>query len=204
MCGLLSGPCGICADCRGPENYTQYCGNSKGTMGLSMDGAFAEFVVADERTTAKLPDRVSFLKAAPLACAGCTIFRGLLQADCEKGEWVGIVGAGGGLGHLGVQFAKARGLKVVGVDARDDGLDLARQYGADLVVDARKGMEEIFKEVRAGTGGEGVKASINVSDAGSAPATAAGITRKHGWVVQIAQVRSQPQRTANPIPEPLC
>lgn len=60
----------------------------------------------------------------------------------KKGEWIAVVGSGGGLGHLAVHFAKTCfGLKVMGIDARDEGLALTREAGADLVVDARERME---------------------------------------------------------------
>lgn len=190
MCGILLHPCGRCADCQGPENYSQYCTNGEGYIGIMKDGAFAEYVVADARTSAKLPDKVSFETAAPLACAGSTVWRGVLQAGLKSGEWLGIVGSGGGLGHLGIQFAKALGLNVVGIDARDEGLALSKEVGADVVVDARKGDQAVVEEVHKATNGEGVGATVNVSDARSAAATACAMTKRHGLVVQIAQVSS--------------
>jgi len=188
MCGLLLHPCGRCHDCQGPENYSQYCAKSEGYIGVTTNGAFAEYVVADARVCARLPDKVSFETAAPLACAGCTVWRGVLQAGLKSGEWLGIVGSGGGLGHLGIQFAKALGLNVVGVDARDEGLALSKEVGADVVVDARKGDEAVVEEVHKVTNGEGVDATINLSDARTAAATACAVTKMHGRMVQIAQV----------------
>ena len=189
MAGLPRDRCGHCPDCTGPEEYRQYCPNIKGYVGVTLDGAFAEYVVADSRESCILPDAVSFETAAPLACAGCTIWRGVLQTELKKGETVGIVGAGGGLGHLGCQFAKALGLIVVGMDAREEGLQLAKNCGADIVVDARKEKEEVVKEVQKVTNGMGVDASITVSDHPSAAALACAITKRHGTMIQIAQVR---------------
>jgi propanol-preferring alcohol dehydrogenase len=142
----------------------------------------------DGRWAARIPEGVSFETAAPLACAGCTIYKGVLVAGLERGAWLGIVGSGGGLGHLGVQFARALGMRVVGVDARDQGLELTRRYGAEVVIDARQGEEEIVKEVHRVTNGEGVAATVNVSEAATAAAMSCKITRMHGTVVQIAQV----------------
>lgn len=105
---------------------------------------------------------------------------------------MGIVGSGGGLGHLGVQFAKALGLKVVGIDARDEGLELSKEAGADVVIDARQGKEKVVEEVKKVTGGEGVDATINVSDAQSAAGLACAITKMHAKMIQIAQVRVVP------------
>lgn len=88
------------------------------------------------------------------------------------------MGAGGGLGHLGVQFAKARGLNVIAVDARDEALQLAKDCGAGVVVDARQGKEEVVEEVHRATGGQGANSTLNVSTHESAAATAVAITRR--------------------------
>jgi alcohol dehydrogenase, propanol-preferring len=66
--------------------------------------------------------------------------------------------------HLGIQFAKALGLKVIAVDARDEGLSLSKEYGADVVADARKGKDEVVKEVHKVTKDEGADATIVLSD----------------------------------------
>jgi D-arabinose 1-dehydrogenase-like Zn-dependent alcohol dehydrogenase len=189
MCGLPLHPCGKCPDCTtGPENQRQYCIKLEGHVGVHVDGCFAEYVRVDSRSTTPMPDSVSFLSAAPLACAGRTAWRSVSQAGLEEeGQWIAFVGSGGGLGHLGIQFAKKRGLKVIGIDARDEGLELSRHYGADLVVDARKGKEEVVKAVQEVTGGEGAHATVCLSDAQSAAATACAVTRMHGTMVQVAQ-----------------
>lgn len=83
---------------------------------------------------------------------------------------------------------KARGLKVVAVDARDEGLALSRESGADVVLDARKGIPAMTEEAKKATGAGGVHASITVSDHPSAAETACAITRNHGRMVQVAVV----------------
>ena len=102
------------------------------------------------------------------SCAGRTIYRGVIQSRVPKDEWIGLVGSGGGLGHLGIQFAKALGMKVVGIDARDEGLELSKKSGADLVVDARRSKEDVVKSVQEHTGGEGCYATVCISDAKTA------------------------------------
>ena len=180
--------CGKCEDCLGPEDCHQYCPNADGTLGVHLNGAFAQYMVVDSKEAARLPDNVSLKTAAPLACAGATVWRGVLQAGLAKGQWLGIVGSGGGLGHLGVQFAKALGLHVIGIDARDEGLELSRTCGADVVVDARVGKDKVVEEVHKNTQGAGVDATINVSDAKPAATLACAITKRHGKMVQIAVV----------------
>lgn len=188
MAGLPRNRCGHCSNCLGPETYQHYCPNISGHVGVTLDGAFAEYMVVDGRESCILPDKVSFETAAPLACAGCTVWRGVLQANLKKGEMIALVGAGGGLGHLGCQFAKALGLVVVAIDARDEGLALAKENGADVVVDARQDKEKVVEEVMKVTNGMGVDATVNVSDAEGAAALSCAVTKMHGTMIQIAQV----------------
>lgn len=67
MAGIIYPPCGICPDCLGPENYSQYCPNMGGHCGVTIDGFFAEYARIDAGQAAKLPDKVTFETAAPLA-----------------------------------------------------------------------------------------------------------------------------------------
>ncbi|KAI9640876.1 hypothetical protein NHQ30_010717 [Ciborinia camelliae] len=175
---LMYHRCGVCTDCTGPEEDRQYCDHSAGYLGIIRDGSFAEYQVVDARESTLLPDNVSFQSAPPLACAGITVWGGLVRANLKAGEWIAIVGAGGGLGHLGVQFAKALGLNVIAIDARDEALDLARDCGADVLVDARQGKEKVVEEVQKITGGQGAHSTLNVSDHESAAATAVAVTRR--------------------------
>ena len=197
MCGLPLHPCGKCGDCLGPENRRQYCVDLEGHVGVHVNGCFAEYVKVDSRSTTPLPDEVSFMSAAPLACAGRTVWRSILQTGLKSGEWIAFVGSGGGLGHLGIQFAKALGLKVIGIDARDEGLELTKHYGADVVADARKEKDEVVKEVHAVTGGLGADSTVCLSDAQSAAGLACAVTKMHGIMVQIAQ----PDNVEIPFPE---
>ncbi|KAG0650926.1 Alcohol dehydrogenase IV [Hyphodiscus hymeniophilus] len=187
LCCLTYHRCGECADCTGPERDRQYCSKVGGYNGVTRDGSFAEYEVVDGRESWILPDNVSFQSAAPLACAGITVWGGLVRADLKAGMSLAIIGGGGGLGHLGVQFAKALGLVCIAVDARDEGLQLARDCGADVVIDARQSKEQVVEEVKKWTGGQGADATLNVSDHETAAALGAAVTKMHGLLVQIAQ-----------------
>ncbi len=190
VCGIPQHACGQ-ADCDGcgssDPQRVQYCSRFQGMAGVTSDGFFVEYAIVDAAWCTPLPDAVSLITAAPLACAGRTVFRGVLTAELAAGQTLVIVGAGGGLGHIGVQMAKAMGLTVVGVDARDDGLALTREAGADLVVDARRAADEAVREVQAITGGKGADAALVLSDAKDATALACAMTRVAGRVVQVAQ-----------------
>jgi propanol-preferring alcohol dehydrogenase len=103
--------------------------------GYSVDGGFAEYVVADARYVAHFPPNIDFTAMAPIICAGVTVYKGLKETEAKPGEWVAISGIGG-LGHLAVQYAKAMGLHVAAIDIADDKLQLAKSLGADLTVNA--------------------------------------------------------------------
>jgi len=151
------------------------------------DGAFADYHVADARTACKVPDDVSLIDAAPLACAGCTIYRAVIVSETKKGEWLAMVGAGGGLGHLGIQMARAQGIKVIAIDARDEALELCKKAGAEHIFDARKGKEVVVRQVKELTGQDGADATINLSEHETAAPLACAVTKMHGNMIQISQ-----------------
>jgi alcohol dehydrogenase, propanol-preferring len=129
----LGSACGRCRYCvSGRETLCLAQQNS----GYSVDGAYAEYALADERFAVLVPDAVSSLDAAPLTCAGVTTFKAIKVAGIQPGERVGVFGIGG-LGHLAVQYARIIGGIVIGVDVEDAKLDLATELGADHVVNAR-------------------------------------------------------------------
>jgi alcohol dehydrogenase, propanol-preferring len=187
MAGIALGLCHDCLNCKGQNDWHQYCPNAEGLVGVTSQGCFADYVVADAETSCHIPDNVSFASAAPLACAGITIYRAVIVADVKKGGWLAIVGAGGGLGHLGIQFAKAKGIKVVAIDARDEGLALCKSAGAEHVMDAREGKEKVVDKVQKLTDGLGVEATINVSEHETSAPLSCAITRMHGTMVQVSQ-----------------
>ncbi|KAH7072645.1 chaperonin 10-like protein [Paraphoma chrysanthemicola] len=85
MAGIIYHACGTCSDRQGPENFRQYCQFSGGYCGVTTHGFFAEYARIDATQAAKLPDAVTFETAAPLACAGCTIYRGVVLSGLKKG-----------------------------------------------------------------------------------------------------------------------
>lgn len=130
----LYSACGGCEHCiTGWETLCETQQNG----GYSVDGGFAEYVIADARYVGHLPKGTNFLQMAPILCAGVTVYKGLKQTEVKPGEWVAISGIGG-LGHIAVQYAKAMGMNVAAIDIAADKLDLAKRMGADLVVNARE------------------------------------------------------------------
>jgi propanol-preferring alcohol dehydrogenase len=139
--------CGCCNPCR--TGWETLCGQQQNT-GYSVNGTFAEYGLADPDFVGRLPDNLAFGPAAPVLCAGVTVYKGLKETEVRPGEWVAISGVGG-LGHMAVQYAKAMGMHVAAVDIFEDKLALARQMGADLIVDARQ--KDAVDRVQQATGG---------------------------------------------------
>jgi propanol-preferring alcohol dehydrogenase len=125
--------CGHCTYCW--SGWETLCESQKNT-GYSVNGAFAEYVVADPNYVGLLPKNVDFVPIAPVLCAGVTVYKGLKVTGARPGEWVAISGVGG-LGHMAVQYARAMGLHVAAVDVDDQKLELARRLGAAVTVNAR-------------------------------------------------------------------
>ena len=125
--------CGHCRHCLG--GWETLCDAQQNT-GYSVNGGFAEYALADPNYVGHLPDSLDWNAAAPILCAGVTVYKGLKETDTKPGDTVVISGIGG-LGHVAVQYAKAMGLKVIAVDISDEKMALAREMGADAAINAR-------------------------------------------------------------------
>jgi propanol-preferring alcohol dehydrogenase len=143
----LHDACLRCEYCE--TGWETLCGHQHNT-GYSVNGGFAEYVIASAAFAARLPAKVDFAAVAPILCAGVTTYKGLKETEARPGEWVVISGVGG-LGHVAVQYAKAMGLKVVGLDIAEDKLALAREAGAEHAVNALD--KDAIAQVLAVTGG---------------------------------------------------
>jgi alcohol dehydrogenase, propanol-preferring len=129
----LGRACGHCRYCI--TGWETYCVTPE-FMGYTIDGSYAEFAIGYASHVVKVPDGVSSFDAAPITCAGVTTYKGLKVARPQPGETAMIVGIGG-LGHLALQYAKIFGTRTVAVDVEDEKLQLAKDLGADHVIDAR-------------------------------------------------------------------
>ncbi|CAH1651356.1 MULTISPECIES: alcohol dehydrogenase AdhP [unclassified Chelatococcus] len=126
--------CGHCRHCLG--GWETLCVEQQNT-GYSVNGGFADYVIADPNYVGHLPANIGFVEIAPILCAGVTVYKGLKVTDTKPGDWVVISGIGG-LGHMAVQYAKAMGLNVAAVDIDPAKLALARRLGATLTVNAKE------------------------------------------------------------------
>ncbi|MFO1324491.1 MAG: alcohol dehydrogenase AdhP [Burkholderiales bacterium] len=125
--------CGYCSYCR--TGWETLC-SSQLNSGYSVNGSFAEYALADPAYVGRLPNALEWGPAAPILCAGVTVYKGLKETEVKPGEWVVISGIGG-LGHMAVQYAKAMGMRVAAVDVHPEKLELAKSLGAEIVLDAR-------------------------------------------------------------------
>lgn len=143
----LHSTCGYCPYCR--TGWETLCASQSNT-GYSVNGTFAQFGLADPDFVARLPDSLDFGPAAPVLCAGVTVYKGLKETEVRPGEWVAISGVGG-LGHMAVQYAKAMGMHVVAADIFEDKLALAKKLGADITVNGKD--KDAIEQVQKATGG---------------------------------------------------
>jgi D-arabinose 1-dehydrogenase-like Zn-dependent alcohol dehydrogenase len=129
--GLIAGEDGTCEPCR--RGDTVYCQNPV-VSGVTVDGGYAEMMIAAARAIAYIPDELSSEDAAPLLCAGITTYNALRNAGLRGGDLVAVQGIGG-LGHLGIQFARHMGFHTVAIGRGGDKEKLAKDLGAHVYID---------------------------------------------------------------------
>jgi len=147
--GWHGGHDGTCPACL--KGKSLFCENGQIT-GITMDGGYAEYVVAPAVALARVPDGMELTEVAPLLCAGVTTFNSLRNSGARPGDVVGVQGLGG-LGHLGVQYARAMGFEVVAISRGRDKEAFARELGAHHYVDAG---EDDFAQRMTALGGASV------------------------------------------------
>ncbi|HJQ24036.1 MAG TPA: alcohol dehydrogenase catalytic domain-containing protein [Blastocatellia bacterium] len=168
--------CGQCDLCRaGQENL---CRNQLIT-GAMVDGGYAEFIRAKASHALRVPEALSSAEAAPLFCAGVTVYRAVKRAEIAAGERLAVFGIGG-LGHLAVQIARHFGAEVIAVDVSEEKLALARSFGAEMTINAAA--EDPVKALRK-LGG--VQAAVVTSGAKAAYDAAFYAVRPGGKLVVV-------------------
>jgi D-arabinose 1-dehydrogenase-like Zn-dependent alcohol dehydrogenase len=130
--GWHGGHCFVCAPCR--RGDFAMCVHRQVT-GFDLDGGYAEYMIARAETLAAIPDALPAEEAGPLMCAGVTVYNALRHAGARAGEVVAVHGIGG-LGHLGVQYARQMGFETVAINRGHDKEALPRQLGAHHYIDA--------------------------------------------------------------------
>jgi propanol-preferring alcohol dehydrogenase len=168
--------CGECEFCR--EGNENICTGQQIT-GVTVDGGYAEFVKAPASHALKIPDGLSSVDAAPLFCAGVTVYRALKKAKVMPGQRLAVFGVGG-LGHLAVQIGRGLGADVTAIDISDEKLALAKSLGASTMLNAAS--TNVVKELR---GKGGVHVALVASAARAAYDTAFYCVRPTGTLLVV-------------------
>jgi propanol-preferring alcohol dehydrogenase len=175
--GFLGGSCGHCEYCRDGDLVN--CVN-QGFTGVQQNGGYAEVMIAKASSLMAVPDELSSVDAAPLLCAGLTTFSALRNSPARAGDLVAVLGVGG-LGHLGVQYARHMGFEVIAIDrGGDDKAELAKKLGAHHYVDSA--VTDIAKALQERGGAQVV---LVTASGGKAVAAAVKGLRRGGVVISL-------------------
>ena len=174
--GFLGGACGYCEYCRDGDLVN--CVN-QGYTGVQHDGGYAEMMIAKASGLITVPEDLSAAAAAPLLCAGLTTFSALRNSPARAGDLVAVFGVGG-LGHLGVQYARRMGFEVVAIDRGDDRDELSKKLGAHHYIDSST--TDVAKALQERGGAQVVLATAS---GGKAVAAALGGLRRGGVVISL-------------------
>lgn len=183
--GWHGGHCGHCENCRHGDFVL--CTYLR-VPGISYDGGYAEYMVAPQEALVRVPDDLSDADAAPLLCAGITTFNALRKSGARAGDTVAILGVGG-LGHLGVQFARKMGFRTVAIARGQETAALAKQLGAHRYIDAE--VEDVAETLMAMGGARVILATAPSAKAMSAAIGGLGINGKLimvGWAEEPVEV----------------
>ncbi|KAI3404730.1 hypothetical protein KGF56_002433 [Candida oxycetoniae] len=174
---------GSCMNCEYCEQGAEPNCPEADLSGYTHDGSFQQYATADAVQAAKIPKEANLSEAAPILCAGVTVYKALKTADLKAGEWVCISGAAGGLGSLAIQYANAMGYRVVGIDGGADKGEFVKKLGAEVYIDFTQ-EKDIVSAVKKATNG-GPHGVINVSVSEKAIDQSVEYVRPLGVVVLV-------------------
>ncbi|KAF8155717.1 mannitol-1-phosphate dehydrogenase [Crassisporium funariophilum] len=152
----IADSCLNCEQCK--KGYEQTCENAK-LSGYTVDGTFQQYLVSYVNSVTPIPDNLDSNSAASILCAGLTVYRALKHSETNPGDWVVIPGAGGGLGHLAVQYAKYMGRRVIAIDTGDEKRELCKSLGVDHWIDFAES-KDIVADIKKATEGRGAHAAV--------------------------------------------
>lgn len=174
----LHDTCGRCRPCS--SGFESFCAEQR-AHGYSVNGAFAEYVLVQERFAPLVPDGLDSLSAAPLMCAGVTAYGAVLKADLTPAKNCAVIGCGG-LGQYAVQLAKLMGATVIAIDTSPAKLERARALGADAAVLAGP---EAGAQVRALGGAD---ACLNFAPTARVWPMLVEAINPLGWIISVAMI----------------
>lgn len=174
--GWFGGSCGHCDPCRRGDMIS--CVEGK-VPGIAYDGGYADHVIVPQDALAAIPDDLAAVDAAPLLCAGITTFNALRDSGARPGDLVAILGVGG-LGHLGVQFARRMGFETVAIARGTDKEKEALQLGAHHYIDSTS--TDVAAALQALGGAQTILATVTAPEAMS---PAVGGLRPRGRMIVV-------------------
>lgn len=149
-------------------------------------GTFQQYCITSAQYATLIPDSLDLAEAAPLMCGGVSVYAGLKRSGTQIGDWVVVSGAGGGLGHLAIQYARAMGARVAAIDAESKE-SFCRELGADEFVDFAKYKDDndgLAKHIHGVTGG-GAKVVLICAASGKAYSDAPQWLRFRGCIIAL-------------------
>ncbi|KAL4751714.1 hypothetical protein BDW72DRAFT_89316 [Aspergillus terricola var. indicus] len=150
-----------CLECEICERNNTACPNQK-NAGANVPGTFQQYIVSPAVHVTRIPPQLSPDEAAPLLCAGIAMYSSILKTKTRPGDWIVLPGAGGGLGHMGIQIAVKKGLRVIAIDSGEEKQKLCLSLGATAFLDYKTDdVESVVKQLTSGLGAHAVICTAN-------------------------------------------
>jgi len=175
----------VCLHCESCRTGNESLCSASRIHGFTTDGTFAEYVVSWTYYVTPIPKLLDSATATPILCAGLTVYKGLKRINVPTGSWIAIPGAGGGLGHLAIQYALAMGLRVVAIDSGEEKRKLCLALGAEKWVDFKESGEGLVKDVVAATDGLGPHAALVSAGVATPYIQACYYVRRTGTIIFV-------------------
>lgn len=164
--------------------------------GYAVPGTFQEYILGPVHYVTRIPEGLDSAMAAPLLCGGLTAYSALKKTRAQPGDWVVMSGAGGGLGHLGLQIGKAMGFRMIGLDMLGKE-ELIAECGAEKFIDVTGNVKQ---EVLSATGNEGVTAVVVCTSSNEAYAAGLDLLKFNGTLVCVGIPNGVPVPIASAFP----
>ncbi|KAM0194256.1 hypothetical protein ACHAPA_005062 [Fusarium lateritium] len=178
----LNGSCLSCSYCQNADE--SLCAEAL-LSGYTVDGSFQQYAIAKAIHVARIPEECDLEAISPILCAGITVYKGIKESGVRAGQSLAIVGAGGGLGSIAVQYAKAMGIHAIAIDGGEEKEKMCMELGAQTFIDFTKS-KNLIADVKATTSdGLGPHAALLVAAAEKPFSQATQYIRSRGTVVCI-------------------
>ncbi|KAI9147646.1 alcohol dehydrogenase [Paramyrothecium foliicola] len=179
---FMNGTCMSCSYCR--QATEQLCSLPRYT-GYMIDGTFQQYALVKAMDAVSIPKECDMAAIAPVMCAGITAYTGLKETGIRAGDYIAIVGAGGGLGSFAVQYAKALGFRVIAIDGGEEKGTVCKDLGAEVYIDFTTTDDMVETVQKATNDGLGPHAALLLAVSEGPFQQASTYVRKKGAVVCV-------------------